>query len=362
VNAGSTIRKIFFIALWVAIGGGMFTLLMAAIGKKNRGNCSDYVISLRGEEHSLFMNSQDIVVMLEELMNGPVKGQPIAAFNLRELENQLRRDSWISNAELYFDNKDILHVKVSERVPVARVFTTAGSSFYVDSAGNQMPVSSRRSARVTAFTGFPGRKQLSTKDSILLSELTAVAVHIYRDPFWRAQVSQVDITPDRDFEIIPLVGDHRIKIGDGQQLEAKFRRLSTFYQQVLVKAGMDSYKMIDVRYKGQVVASRNQIDSKVDSARLRKNVEKLMRRADRLETTSVRMTEDLKEDKAKKSDRGNAGKSEAPQDKKPAENKTVEMEKTGEPAQEPEKRVPKAVMPPRKTENNNENDREIINN
>lgn len=43
-----------------------------------------------------------------------------------------------------------------------------------------------------------------------------------------------------------------------------------FYKQVLSKTGFDKYKVIDVQYKGQVVASKYAGNAKVDSVQLRK--------------------------------------------------------------------------------------------
>ena len=268
-----------FIALWVAIGGGMFTLLMAAISKKNKGTCRDYVVTVKGDENNLFMSRQDIAILLEELVGGPVKGHPISTLNLRELENKLEQDTWIDNAELYFDNKDVLHVQVNEKIPVARIFTTNGKSFYTDSTGNTMPVSDKRSARLPVFTGFPHKTKWSARDSLLLQQISEAANFIVKDAFWNAQVSQIDILPDRSLEMIPVVGDHRVKLGNAENIPAKFRRLYVFYQQVLSKTGLNAYRQIDVQYKGQVVASQYTATSKVDSVQLRKNVEKLLRKA-----------------------------------------------------------------------------------
>ncbi len=379
MNTGTTIRKILFVAVWIAIGGLMFTLLLAAMSKKNRGNCRDYVISLNGDENNMFMNREDVTVLLEELMNGPVKGQPITSFKLRELEQKLEQNSWINNAELYFDNRDVLHVSVSEKIPVARVFTVSGQSFYVDNLSNRFPLSEKRSARVPVFTGFPQKKQLNTKDSLLLKEIAATANHIINDPFWNAQVSQIDILPDRTFEMIPVVGDHRVKLGTGENIASKFRRLYVFYQQVLKNTGLNAYKTIDVQYRGQVIASQLSSQGKVDSIQLRKNVEKLLRQAreanqDTVSRIKPAPTKPILPDEEpiskpelpleieNKNPNPVKAKSVSPvaEDGKEVEKKTVDkedVEKAGDKKKEEEKRVPKAVMPPKKepaTENENQ--------
>ena len=263
MNARTTIKKVLFIALWLCIGGGMFTLLLAAISKKNKGECKDYHILIKGAHNNFFIDKQDVEQLL--MKTGDIKGRPVASFNLHELEQTLEQNNWIDDAELYFDNRDILHVTVIEKEPVARIFTTEGNSFYIDSLGRKMPLSDKMSARVPVFTSFPDKKILSSKDSLLLNDIRTTANFIVHDPFWMSQVAQIDITPERDFEMIPVIGNHLVKLGNGENIARKFRRLMLFYKQVASKTGFDKYKVINVRYKGQVVASRYADNTKVDS-------------------------------------------------------------------------------------------------
>ncbi|MGQ0738955.1 MAG: cell division protein FtsQ/DivIB [Bacteroidota bacterium] len=279
MNAKTTIRKILFITVWLCIGGGMLTLLLAAITNKKNGECSEYVITLKGPENNFFINEKDVEELLMNANVGLIRGQAVASFNLNELERMLEKNTWISKAELYFDNKDVLHVTVTEKEPVARIFTTEGNSFYIDQAGKKMPLSEKLSARVPVFTGFPEKKALSAKDSALLTEVRLTAQYIISNPFWMSQVAQIDITAERKFEMVPVVGNHLVKLGDGENIPAKFNRLMIFYRLVLSKTGFDKYKLIDVQYKGQVVASEYAGDPKVDSVQLRKNVEKLLRQS-----------------------------------------------------------------------------------
>jgi cell division protein FtsQ len=279
VNAKTTIRKVLFVTVWLCIGAGMLTLLLAAISKKNKGRCKDYSITIKGVQDNLFIDKNDVEQLLKKAVNGNIKGQPIASFNLDQLEQMLKHNTWINEAELYFDNRDVLHVAVKEKEPVARIFTVAGNSFYIDSLGRKIPLSDKLSARVPVFTGFPEKKVLTAKDSLLLNDVRVTANFIVNDPFWMAQVAQVDITEDQTFEMTPVVGNHTVKLGNGENIDTKFHRLFVFYQQVLSKTGFDKYKTIDVQYKGQVVVSKQSGNVKVDSVLLRRNVEKLLRQS-----------------------------------------------------------------------------------
>ena len=374
MNAKTTIRKVLFIAIWVCIGGGMFTLLMAAISRKNRGQCKDYSITIKGVQNNFFIDKKDVEQLLMKATKGNIKGVQVSSFNLHELEVMLEHNKWINDAELYFDNHDVLHITITEREPIARIFTTGSNSFYIDSAGKIIPLSDKLSARVPVFTGFPDKKILSGKDSSLLNDVKTMANYIIHDSFWMAQVAQVDITEDRTFEMIPLVGNHLVKLGTAEGVERKFRRLMIFYQQVLSKTGFDKYKVIDVQYKGQVVASRYAGDPKVDSVQLRKNIEKLLQQSIDAQNDTVVRTDQVAE--RYKIDTASAdlpNDSENPEHKlnpnpglnisspailnkgggqaeKPAS--SVPGKKVNKPKKE-EKKQPKAVMPKKTTEDEN---------
>lgn len=289
MNAKSTIKKVLFIAIWVCIGGGMLTLLLAAISKKNKGACRDYSITIKGGENNFFIDKNDVEQILKKELKTNIKGMPVASFNLHRLEQVLENNTWVSNAELYFDNNDILHIKIIEKEPVARVFTTGPASFYIDSAGRKMPLSDKLSARVPVFTGFPDKKLLSARDSILLNDIRITANYIIKHPFWMAQVAQIDITPERTLEMMPVVGNHTVRLGNAENIDKKFRRLLVFYKQVLSKTGFDKYKVIDVQFEGQVVASKYDAD-KGDTAQLRKNVEKLLQQSRNVQSDTVMKT------------------------------------------------------------------------
>lgn len=276
MNAKSTIKRIVFIAVWLCIGGGMVTLLLAAIGNRNKGVCSDYAITFGEKTPAVFMQEKDVEALLTKLAGGKIRNREISSFNLFELENKLEDNSWIDDAELWFDNKEVLHVRVTEKRPVARLFTNTGESFYVDRAGKKIPLSENHSARLPVFTGFPKGDNLTADEKALLFQVAEMGTLIYESPFWMAQVAQVDITPSRTFEMIPLLGTHVVRLGNGKEIEQKFKRLMIFYQQVLSKKGFAGYQVIDVQYKGQVVASKADATQKIDAARYKKHIEKLI--------------------------------------------------------------------------------------
>lgn len=264
--------------LWVCIGGGMLSLLIAAIGKKNREDCTDYTIAIKGTEEKYFIDAGDINKLLRSGVGSELKGKKIKEINLKKLEQLLRDNVWIRKAEMWFDNRNVLHVEVYEREPIARIFTVKGNSFYIDSTEKRLPLSEKKSAKVPVFTGFPDKKSYSSKDRLLLADVRNIATYVKNDPFWMSQIAQIDITTDRNFELSPVVGNHLIKLGNGNEIEMKFNRLMTFYKQVLARKGFDSYSTIDVQYNGQVVGTRRGTEkNKVDTVMLKRRVNEMLR-------------------------------------------------------------------------------------
>src|SRR5207237_171324 len=154
---------------------------------------------------------------------------------------------------------------VSERTPIARVFTTSGTTFYMDSTGKRMPLLPDVTVRVPVVTDFTSAKQYSKQDSAVVKDIATIAQYINSHSFWSAQIAQIDVTPAGTFELLPVVGNHIIRIGHAENLDEKLSNLLLFYKQVLSKTGVDKYAVIDVQYKDQIVGSHERTISAIDS-------------------------------------------------------------------------------------------------
>lgn len=248
-------KKRIILTLWFVLGAATMVLLVAAMHKKEENLVSDIKVEIEGAEEHVFVDEKDVVSFLNKM--GINKGTVLNKIDSHYLEEGLKQNAWIKNADLFFDNNNVLRVNIQEREPFARIFTMSGNSFYIDSSGKRLPLSDNQSARVPVFTSFPSdNKKLSGPDSTILAEVKYIAAAIREDSFFLQQVSQVDITPQHTYEMIPVLGNQVIAIGDTSNLQDKFNRLYSFYKQVWPKAGFEKYERIDVQYNGQVVATR----------------------------------------------------------------------------------------------------------
>jgi cell division protein FtsQ len=280
------IGKIFSTMIWGCIGSGVLVLLVAAIRYRNNNSCKGFVINLTGAG----ISKKEILALLTPAGAPKIQDRPVQSFDLHRLEITLEKNIWVHKSRLFFDNNNLLHIDVTERTPVTRIFTDDGSSFYLDSTGVRLPLLNQLPLRLPVFTGYPSPKPGHRwADSVLAAGVSQISTFLRRDPYWMAQVAQVNITSDRTFELEPETGTHRISLGDGNDVAAKFHRLFLFDQQVLGRVGLERYERIDVSYAGQVVATRKGSEQRrYDSLQGLNNIRQLIRSAQQLQPDTLR--------------------------------------------------------------------------
>jgi cell division protein FtsQ len=284
------IRRILSVTVWSFVGVGVLVLLVAAIRYRNNNTCKGYRIVISAPA-GVFIDKKQIAALLAPAGAGAIQDKPIQSFDLRRMESALSKNIWIRKARLFFDNNGLLQVEVFERTPATRIFTTEGGSFYLDSEGVKLPLIAQLPARLPVFTGYPSAASPSSHkaDSGLTAGIRQISWFIRNDSFWMAQIAQVNITPGRNFELEPEVGNHRIIFGDANDIEAKFHRLFVFYKEVLSKTGFDKYERIDISYDDQIVATKKgSTRSRYDSLLGMNNIRQLIRSAQSLQPDTLR--------------------------------------------------------------------------
>ena len=161
---------------------------------------------------------------------------------------------------------------MKQRTPILRVINYKNDSYYIDLEGKLMPLSESYTARVPIATGLITESYANTYSLDLLSrdindtlltkfiidDLYLLAKYINESEFWKAQIEQIYINADREIELIPVFGNHRILLGDATDLRDKFNKLLVFYKEGLNKTGWNVYTKINLKYKNQVVCTKAQ--------------------------------------------------------------------------------------------------------
>lgn len=222
------------------------------------------VVHISNDRKYQFIEQQHIMDLAIYDRNVDVQHTPVGKLDLRGIEKAIMADPWVADAQVYIDANRIMHMFVTQRVPVARLFRQNGGSYYMDSTLHTMPLSETYTYYTTVVTNVPEIANDSMR-KLMKQNIATIVKTVRADSFWNAQVSHINVDSLGEFELIPVLGNHKIKFGDTSRAKEKLGNLMAFYRNVLNRIGWDKYETLDVRFKAQVVAAPS-LPYKVDDA------------------------------------------------------------------------------------------------
>lgn len=248
-----SVRKVLRALVTVVASAGCLVAVLASSGKQAQMPVKDIDLHITNDQYK-FVDRQAFwneVIAVRDIETGKTK---ITQVDVRSMEADALKNPWINKSEAYIDNMGALHLTVTQRVPAARVFFENGQSFYIDDSLRLLPLSEYYTMYTTIVTGVPYFADDSL-NKVLRSKIVNLVRFIDRDTFWNAQIAQVIVNPDMTFELIPVLGTHKIQFGDATDIEKKFAKLFAFYKKVMNRIGWSTYEKLDLRFEGQIVAS-----------------------------------------------------------------------------------------------------------
>ena len=185
-------KKILQTAIWLLLASGVVVLLVAAMTKKDADLVSRVNIIITGVQNHYFLDKKEVANILKNVNKKELENSKIGTMDLTAMEKELTKDQWIRKVEMFFDNNKILQVKIDEREPVARIFTTSGNSFYIDTAMTRLSISNKFSARLPVVP----RSYLSEGEKTCRYEIKTykevASPNNYRDRNNTLQVKRID--------------------------------------------------------------------------------------------------------------------------------------------------------------------------
>ena len=233
---------------------GCVVAMVGASRIEDRKTLKSVVVNIRNSKKYHFVQQNEVLHEAITARNLDIMHIPLGRLDLQSMERALRKDPWVQEAQVYLDNDSRLNITITQRLPVARLFFNNGGSCYMDSSLNLMPLTTHSIFYTTVVTNVPAVKS----DSLLhlyKAQILKVCKNIQADSFWNAQITQVIVDSLSCFEMVPVLGNQRIILGDTSRIGEKLANLFAFYNKVLNRIGWDKYESLDLRYRDQVVAS-----------------------------------------------------------------------------------------------------------
>lgn len=247
------IRKEIKVAVALVMVSGLI-----AFSERQRGGlvCKDITIELDNVHENHFIDEADVMKLVES-SGVPLKGSHLSRLDLRAVEEKIKYDRHIRDAELFTDLKGNLVVNVELRRPIARIIQEDAPDAYIAEDGTIMSVSERYTSRVLLLSG-PYVKKLIDMDNLNTTEegrqMMEMLEYVREDRFWNAQVAQLDIAANGKITIYPQITGQRVEFGKPENIETKFDKLMVFYREILPQRGWTRYQRVNLEFEGQVIA------------------------------------------------------------------------------------------------------------
>ncbi len=248
---------------WFLLKRSLWLILpVAAIGmaenKLGKQRCTNLVISIKGDSSTRFLNQADVQLLVTENGGDPLMGSRLDDVALHELENRVRRNKLIKKCQVFRDLKGNIVVEVEQEKPLARWINTSDngelrntSGYYINEEGVFFPLSDTYSARTLLVSGsfFNNPGKMKTEKGASFMELLRF---LNTDPFWKAQIAQLNADKDGEIFFTTVLGNQRIEFGTAEDYQLKFNKLKIFYENVLSK-DWSRYQRISIKFQDQIV-------------------------------------------------------------------------------------------------------------
>jgi cell division protein FtsQ len=249
-----SVRKILQVILTATVTTCCVTAMVSAARIEGNERLASVAVHIRNDKKYHFIEQNEITDLVISNRNIDIEHTPLSKLDIHGMEQVLLADPWVASAEVFVDNERILHIYVTQRVPVARLFPQNSASYYLDSTMSIMPLSKNYVYYTTVVTNVPDLKNDSAGRA-MKKQIVTLARALQADSFWNTQVAEVVVDSDATFDLVPVLGNQVIVFGDLSGMKEKFSNLFLFYKNVLNRIGWDKYDKLDVRFSGQVIAS-----------------------------------------------------------------------------------------------------------
>ena len=225
-------------------------IIMAVVWSRMQASaamCSGVEIVVNDSLRSRFVTGKEIAREIGDLPRY-ADSTLLSDINIDSIERILSTIDKIEDVNCVLTTSGKIRISVNPLQPVARVFD-GDKSYYINKNGKRISATARYHSDVPVITGH--------FDSVFQpGDLLPLVNYLSADSAWNSLVTYIKAESPRNIILIPLIHGHVINIGDMENLDNKFYRLTRAYKEVLPVKGWDYYDTLSVKWRGQLVATR----------------------------------------------------------------------------------------------------------
>ena len=244
-------------ALIICAGIGMVISLQRKDAA--RKTCKGISVEIAQDWH--FVSAEDIKDYIRGYY-GPCTGMRNDSISLGRIENLLDSESMVLKSEVWLTPDDSLHVKISQRKPVAR-FQKDSLGFYVDGSGCMFPLQRRYSAQVPVIDGHipmkinaKGGYPTSEKERKWVEDILSMLSYMEESKIWSENIVQISVDRKGDLLMVPRQGKEIFIFGDPGRAAEKFGKMEKYYTHIAPGKEKGYYSTVNVKYRNQIICRK----------------------------------------------------------------------------------------------------------
>lgn len=216
--------------------------------EKSRGElCTAVDVEVVNADSTSFVTPQGVLTDLKS-QGIKIVGKHMGDINASDIEEALKVSPYLENADIVKCQNGKVLIRVSQLVPVLRVFD-GEESYYLNKAGKRMAATTYYHCDVPVVQGHFTRKYPATR-------LLPLIDYVENDSLLHSLVTMFQVRDTNNIILIPNISGHVVNIGNADGFDNKFAKLKLFYREVLPKRGWNTYDTISVKWNHQIVATR----------------------------------------------------------------------------------------------------------
>jgi cell division protein FtsQ len=220
------------ITLGIILIVGTTSLLAFVSTQPTKINCYNVQVKINGDPEAMFLTEDEIMTRFQTFCtDGNADNKRL---DLKAIEANINEIPSISSSDIYKNVNGTIHIEIELKKVIGRIVNKTGNSYYIDSKGVMMPIIEGKPARVCIVNGeifeeynptpyYLGNDSLA-KQSII-DDVYNLLSYINKKPFWKAQIEQIYVTPEKKFILIPKAGTHEIMFGNAEHIDGIFKKL-----------------------------------------------------------------------------------------------------------------------------------------
>ena len=259
-------KKTIIILLDVILGVYLlFAFTDFHLSDENNEVCTKVQINIQDKMTNGFLDAKEIKKRLVEHRMYPL-GKLMQIVNTRQIEDMLKKSAFVKTAECYKTQDGDICINITQRMPLVRIKSNNGDDYYLDDNNAVMP-NTKYVSNLIIVTGSVSKWFAERYISILSKTIMS-------DDLWKNQIEQINVLPGEGIELVPLVGNQIVYIGnlpesnnpgERQQLitayvQKKLERLKEFYIYGLSQAGWNKYSYINLEFDNQIICKKRKTE------------------------------------------------------------------------------------------------------